>query len=698
MRVLLTITTFILLMAFTLTAGCSKGGSPVSPDSTPLDDVSQAQLADSQGDQFLLWMYDVTIDPVTLDYTMDPIVSRNSAAIGDSFEVEVSPYMTGWFLGIKCADCLQIQKIGLYGNNDILLDVFMKHPFDSSWRVKRTDLDVFDPRLILINEGTDTRFTRTNGIGATDDPIMGNFNFLKNADGYTSHFDNRAELPEFIGTPKNYDGNLNPFKYFFVDTDPDPLIYAKENTNHRMPMGNTYDVQRLRLASPGAGNTLEFVMAVEISYVASSNMYTRLTPKYHLPEGNQKEACNVQTNLSRTLVAWDGTPPQPSDLDFHVYVQDWQNATPIGPLDTQVRQMSNVANVTVEIPGISTVLGSENIPLGGNGLLYDPYDYNITMPYDEIAPEGQYLALVAVEDQMNDTPRADVYYNYKQLDDFVAYKIYPINVIATGTVPLITIYNYSLSYSAGTCTVSGEIQYLDQTSAPQLTHGKFGDPGSYRSYPLNVDFDGTFTTKVVLFVGANEISFDASNTFGPAITQILPLINYSPNPLPKFRATLYWTPTVPDLLDSTDMDLHLWNVASEHCSYIQRNIGDPSYGEIFLNIDDPDGYGPENMDGLGGTANWTSGYYPLAVNYFSNHRGLTAHAINCTVRLLLNPGTANEVTEEYTFSLNEENGNSFLSYPITDNTNSWYRVRDLGIDPLGVVSTYPPDTLHPLDY
>jgi uncharacterized protein YfaP (DUF2135 family) len=427
-------------------------------------------------------------------------------------------------------------------------------------------------------------------------------------------------------------------------------------------------------------------------------MHTRLNPNYHLPEGNQKEAYDIKTNLTRTLVAWDGTLPQPPDLNFHVYVQDWQNSTPIGPLADQVRQMSNVAGVTVEIPGISTVLGSENIPLSGNGLLWDPYDYNIVMPYDEITSEGQYLALVAVEDQMNNTLRADVYYNFEQIDDFVAYKIYPISVIATGTVPVITIYNNSLNYSEGTATVSGEIQYLDQTSSPQLTHGKFGDPGSYRSYPLTVDFDGTFTTTVVLFVGANEISFDASNTFGPAITQTLPLINYSPNPLPKFRVTLYWEPAIPDPLDSTDMDLHIWNVNNEHCFYDQRDIGDLSYGEIFLNIDDPDGYGPENIDGLGGSPNWTSGYYPIAINYYSNHRGFTSHAVNCTVRLLLNPGTVNEVTEEYSFSLNEENFNSFMSYPITENTNSWYRVRDIGINPLGVVSTYPPDTLRALNY
>jgi uncharacterized protein YfaP (DUF2135 family) len=699
MRNLVLVTTLIIL-AFTICTGCSKGSSAVNPDIPSGDELAQAEMQNARSSQFLLWMYDVSIDYDSLSYSMNPIQVRNAQNIGDSFEVEIGKFMTGWFQGIQCLDCLMITKIGLHGNGDILLDVRMKHPFDSSWLSRRRDLDVFDPRLILIVDGTDTRFDQTNGVGIDDDPIQGNFSFLKNADGYTSHFDNRAELPEFIGTPRNYRGNVNPFKYFFVDIDPDPLIYSKENEDHRMRMGNKTDTQRLRIASPGAGSTVEFIFAVEVSYVHSAKQYTRLSPVYHLPEGNQKEAYRIMTNMPRTLVEGAGTP-----INFNVYVEDWQNRTPTGPLQDQVRAQSDVAQVSVEIPGISSSIAGVTIPVSGTGVAYDPYVFSFSSLPVDMNPTmagSPYLALFAAEDELNDRLRADVYYNFEPLDDFVAYKIYPVSVIAPGTCPVITIYDYSVNTGAGTCTITGEILYLDQTSTVTLTHGKFGDATTYRTYPLNVDFDGSFMVTVVLFIGSNEISFDADNQFC-ADSETLPIVNYSPTPpFPRFRVTLYWQPQTPDPLDSTDMDLHMWFsegalIEDYHCYYDDNTIGDLNNGYVVLNVDDPDGYGPENMDGKDGTAGMREGYYPVAVNYFSNHRGLMGYPIDFKVRILLNPGTVNEAVEDWPagagnfYTLNVESFNDQVFYPVTDNTLSWYRVRDIQINSSGVASTVPPD-------
>jgi len=686
MRTFLTVTT-TLLLAFIISVGCSNSSSPVAPDtSLPDDTLSQADLNTVQGSQIPLWQYHVTIDPVSLDYTMEPVRFRNASEIGDSFEVEISNFMTGWFQYIECLDCLRIEGIGFYGNGDILLDVYMRHPFGTRYRLtKRADLDVFDARLIMINNGTDARFTLTNGIGISDDPIVGNFNFLKNADGYTSHFDNRSEIPEFIGTPRNYNGNLNPFKYFFYDNDPSPVIYGKENPEHRMRMSDKYDVQRFRLANPGGGNTIEFEMVVEVSYVQSAVRDTRMSPVYHIPEGNQKEAYKIMTNMPRTLVQGDVAP-----MNFNIYVEDWQNSTPNGPLPSMVRHQSDVAGVTVEIPGVSSVLGSVTLPSAGTGVMYNPYNFVFNMPLD-LAPTqagSPYLALIAVEDEYNDFLRADVYYNDEQLSDFVAYRVLPITVIAPGTVPVITIYNHSVNYSTGSCVISGEILYLDQTSVVTITHNGF-------TYPLSVDFDGSFTANVVLFVGNNNIQIDATNQFGADSDSIFPPINYAPTPLPKFRVTLYWWPTVPDPLDSTDMDLHFWNALDEHCFYDDRSI---TYGQ--LTIDDPDGYGPENVDGKGALT--TDCRYPVAVNYYSNHRGILTHSISFKVRFLLNPGTVNEATEEWPlvgdYTLSVENFNNSFAYPILDSTDSWIRVRDIWVDAAGVASTIAPDITHGLPY
>jgi len=680
MKILLKITTSI-LMAFFLMSGCSGGShSPVSPEQKTDDNLPSAELGKSQSSEMLFGMWDVKIDPETLSYQMEPVNSRNALAIGDSFEVEIGKLLTGTFEGITCPDCLKIVNIGLHGNGDILLDMGLRHPFSAAYRMtKRGDLDVFDPRVILISSGTDARFTQTNGIGIANAPVMGNFNLLKNADGFTSHFDNRSEIPEFVGTPRNYTGNLNPFKYFFVDADTSPVIYGKENPEHRMRMGSQTDIQRLRLANPGAGNVLEFIMAFEVSYVQAATMKTRLTPVYHVPEGNQKEAYRVTTNLPRSLVEGSVTP-----LDFNVYVEDWQNSTPTGPLATQVRKQSDVKRVTVEIPGVSSVLGSQQYPTSGDGFMYYPYVFHFIMPLDlnPVVNGNPYLALIAVEDEYNDFIRADVYYNPEPLDDFVAYKIIPVNIMATGTLPVITIYNYTVDLALGSCVISGQIDNLDASSTVTLTHN--GQP-----YPMSVDFDGSFTTTVILFIGPNNISIDATNSFG-ADSASIPLINYSPMPLPAFRVTLYWEPSTPDPLDSTDMDLHLWNSTDEHCFFDDKTIN-----YAALTVDDPDGYGPENIDGRGSPI---AGFYPIAVNYYSNHRGFLTHSIDCTVRALLNPGTVNEVTLTYNFTLTEENSNDPFSYPVLDTTTSWQRVVDIGIDPSGVATAYPPDIVHGLPY
>jgi len=680
MKTLLKITTNIFI-AFILFSGCSGGShSPVTPTQKADDNIPTAEPGKSQGTEMLLGMYDVKIDPSVPSYQMEPVNSRNVAAIGDSYEVEIGKLLTGSFQGITCPDCLKIMNIGLHGNGDILLDVGLKHPFSLAFRfTKRADLDLFDPRVILISNGTDARFTQTNGIGIANEPIIGNFNLLKNADGYTSHFDNRSEIPEFVGTPRNYNGNLNPYKYFYVDSDPSPVVYGKENPDHRWRMGSNYDVQRMRLANPGAGNTLEFLMAVEISYVQASTMKTRLSPVYHIPEGNQKEAYSVVTDLPRSLIEGDASP-----LDFRVYVQDWQNSTPTGPLASQVRKQSDVKRVTVEIPGISSSLGNQQYPASGTGIMYDPYVFHFIMPVDQnpLVQPNPYFGLIAVEDEYNDFMRADIYYNLEPLDDFVAYKVVPIMVMATGTLPVVTIYSYSVDWSLGSCVISGQIDNLDSSSTVTLTHNG-------QSYPMSVDFDGSFTTTVVLFIGPNNVSIDATNSFGLDSASI-PLINYSPIPLPAFRVTLYWAPSVADPLDSTDMDLHLWNATDQHCFFDNRTVNN-----AVLTIDDPNGYGPENIDGNGTPP---LGFYPVVVNYYSNHRGLLTHAIDCTVRVLLNPGTVNEATYTYNFTLTEENYNDALSYPILDNTPSWRRVVDIGVDSAGLASVYTPNIAHGLPY
>ena len=90
----------------------------------------------------------------------------------------------------------------------------------------------------------------------------------------------------------------------------------------------------------------------------------------------------------------------------------------------------------------------------------------------------------------------------------------------------------------------------------------------------------------------------------------------------------------------TDVDLHVTDPNDEECYYLYMttSIG----GE--LDVDDVDGYGPENFKLSSGEA--ISGSYLIEVNYYSDE-GTTGEPIQATVKVYINEGTEEEITQEF---------------------------------------------------
>ena len=89
----------------------------------------------------------------------------------------------------------------------------------------------------------------------------------------------------------------------------------------------------------------------------------------------------------------------------------------------------------------------------------------------------------------------------------------------------------------------------------------------------------------------------------------------------------------------TDVDLHVTDPNAEECYF--GNMITAIGGE--LDVDDLDGYGPENFRLQPGEA--IAGTYQIEVNYYSDE-GTPGEPVDATVKIYLNEGTSEEVTQE----------------------------------------------------
>jgi uncharacterized protein YfaP (DUF2135 family) len=213
-------------------------------------------------------------------------------------------------------------------------------------------------------------------------------------------------------------------------------------------------------------------------------------------------------------------------------------------------------------------------------------------------------------------------------------------------------------------------------------------------------------TAVILQPGANSVYVRAVNGLGTAMSDNLDLswLPEAPPDLhaPVFRVTLAWD-------GEGDLDLHVWNPNHLHASYFGMEMIDPRLPGIALGALDTDNvssYGPENFTcyhhgpiAPGGPpiqgGNPVAGRYPVAVNSYQAPPGRLAMV---RVNVVWDPATSSYghfATYDfgpYTFNGSDQGG----GYPVTVNTDSWWRPVDVVVDSTGAVSVAEPDTTQAL--
>ncbi|HYE78028.1 MAG TPA: hypothetical protein VEI97_08585, partial [bacterium] len=414
MRLALRLTAALpLLWAF---GACSS--SPATAPST-----SQAGDATARaGGGLLLGAYEATFaleaeGPVG---SVEPLASQSRAGqkVGDLFALEVAEY----FAGNPCGDCFKVSGLGLTAEGDLAVDLRMRHPFSST--ATRSDLDVFDPRALILTDQAAITF-------AALDPVLGGrygdipaqpsleAGLVLNADGYTARYDWIAEDPAVMGSPRGYDGTLNPYVDFFTEDNPDPVGVGEPIPNRRLAMASGADVKRLvisRQALAARGNQLSALLLIEVSYGAAAERRiaapapgSRTNPVYFLPAFNRKEPLVLQV-----------TPPAPyvagiSEVGtVEVAICDWQAglegvglenfAQPPDYTGTgQVPVTSTLTKVLLSAPALEMGVKTVTTFPDGTGTLADPWRVSFSVLNVLQPAPGTYYGLVAAQDSYHGT-------------------------------------------------------------------------------------------------------------------------------------------------------------------------------------------------------------------------------------------------------------------------------------------------------
>ena len=147
-------------------------------------------------------------------------------------------------------------------------------------------------------------------------------------------------------------------------------------------------------------------------------------------------------------------------------------------------------------------------------------------------------------------------------------------------------------------TITGSVEMADAGGS------RFAYDGSRAVLSLNgadqiLDLmSGSFTTDLSIFTGVNRVLLRATGANGnTGVSEPLIVVgDFLPDDV---VITLTWnSPT-------SDLDLHVWNPANEHCYFANREVRDG-----FLDIDDVNGFGPETFTATGSA--WPLPILPFA--------------------------------------------------------------------------------------
>jgi hypothetical protein len=373
---------FFVSIFLVLLCGCSSGENPVAPD----DEYEASALSDA-GSVFqslgILGVYELNLNPDGMTADLTPV---RSSSIGEGYIVSGEAFFTMW----PCTDCLTLAEIETTPEGYIKLIFQIHHPFfkgnpyDPPTAMNRLDLDIFDLAMIVVPSSTDTQVFQQTGVEVFP-------SLCAYTDGHTN------ELGELTG-------DTNPCPYFLVVDNSET---GTEDYNI-FEMGSRYyefDTYFTGLAS-------RFSLYLTMGYGFSAVRKDRLNPEYYNPEFNRKAAWKVEVtppegeNPAEMGYTWtQGDTVTPYTVTVKVY--DWQHGATVAGSYPDSRHKnyisapSDVAGVSVEIPGMTSSLEHVTSPESGDGSPSDPLIFEISMVNENDIEAGEYFALVKVTDSRN---------------------------------------------------------------------------------------------------------------------------------------------------------------------------------------------------------------------------------------------------------------------------------------------------------
>jgi hypothetical protein len=388
-----------------LLSSCSQAGSITTPsnyeensikavsDTVPVF-VSRFENGSSVEGMGAIGLFSGNINTSTLQAEL---TSLRNVSLTDVLEVVD---ITNFLNLAPCTDCAKIDKISLDNDGNVVVTIGIKHPFDAGDPLKpitgrnRADLHVFNVEgIVAIQSAAPESFP---GLGKTISGV-----FLKNADGYTSYLD--PYLDELMPT----DADIHPYICHFDDYSEgnfDPLsptgftsvVDPPPSGNLVMPMGSDYNLQDYVFDIPG-DSSIDFIFAIGCTYaVSSASKIQRFTPEYRVPQHNKKAASEVRAEVTENnLVAFNTS----STAEITVSVLDINHGVETGDSLNQMAYDSSVADILIEVPGITSAPQSDYSFVSGDGRdPLNPLTFVATIANNAGGGSGIYVGLVKVLD------------------------------------------------------------------------------------------------------------------------------------------------------------------------------------------------------------------------------------------------------------------------------------------------------------
>jgi hypothetical protein len=479
MRNLIIISIFISILVI----GCSgRLESPVNPSANRTSPESSLLNEEMFSDNLpgsigFPGTWELIIHP---DEISAELISGRSSAIGEDYIVSGKAFFTI----SPCQTCLKISSISLDADNNVVLTFAIEHPFMPGDLLKppsglnRLDLDIFDVALIIAPSQASPEEYALTGAQAYA-------GYCVHPDGYTT------ELENFTGD----DGAL---PYYLVIDDSDSGV----SSFNKFAMGESAAFDTV--FNPASGS-FTFDLFLTMGYGSSAKKPSRLAPKYYNPEFNRKPAWKVEVippegdNPPVVGNTWMDSSTDAHDVTVKVY--DWQQGVDVSttiPYDDEpdtslIFAASNVSQVTVEVPGMSSSLPTSTTPASGAGTPDDPLIYTVSVPNDNLLAAGEYNSLVKVSDEripmptalgrdfLIDTPNGINLNNY-EIPEYATYQVFTATVVV-GCGPI------TGQITSPSCPVSGVSNGETRDFTVSASSGNGGDP--IVLYEVDYDYNGT---------------------------------------------------------------------------------------------------------------------------------------------------------------------------------------------------------------